>query len=412
MDSTSSVPARRHRPDYWLLILTSILLVTGLVVVYSISPGLAASENISQNYFVTKQLIDVGLGVVGFILASQIPLRVWLRYATPLIALAILGSLAVMVTPLNALYPAHRWIRIGSFSFQIAELIKLAVIIWLARFLTEHLNAGRLNNFKDTFKPLLIILLIVGVVMAKFQSDLGSAAVVVMVLAMMAYSAGVALKKLGLFVGAILLFGVLAISSSAYRRQRVTTFLHPESNCQGAGYQACQALISVGSGGIFGLGLGYSVQAYGYQPEPSNDSIFAIIGEKFGFIGSLLLVSLYGFFIARLVRIAQKTVDMFSRLIVVGVLAWISTQMVINIGAMIGLLPLKGITLPLISQGGTSIIFLTAALGLVFQISRYTSYDVAEPKTTRPFDSRPSDSANGRRLGRSHRPYLVARPRT
>jgi len=411
MISNPSTTTRRHRPDYWLLILTSLLLVIGLVVVYSISPGLAASENISQSYFVTKQLIDVGLGVIVFVIASQIPLQAWRRYATPLIAIAVLGSLVVMVTPLNALYPAHRWIRLGSFSFQIAELIKLALIVWLSRFLTERLQAGKLNSMKETFQPLLAILLIIGVVVAKFQSDFGSAAVMVMIMGLMAFSAGIALRRIGIILVAVLMFGVLAISTSAYRRQRVATFLHPQSNCQGSGYQACQALIAVGSGGIFGLGLGYSVQAYGYLPEPSNDSIFAIIGEKFGFIGSVMLVGLYGLFITRLMRIAQKTVDIFSRLIVVGVLAWLSTQLVINIGAMIGLLPLKGITLPLISQGGTSIIFLTAALGLVFQISRYTSYDAVEPKNNGPQNGT-DDYSDRRRVGRAHRPYLVARPRT
>jgi cell division protein FtsW len=188
--------------------------------------------------------------------------------------------------------------------------------------------------------------------------------------------------------------------------------LHPQSNCQGSGYQACQALISVGSGGIFGLGLGYSVQAYGYLPEASNDSIFAIMAEKFGFIGTVAILVAYAVFITRLKQIAERTSDQYSRLIVIGVMAWLSTQMIINIGAMIGLLPLKGITLPLISQGGTSLIFLTAALGLVFQISRYTSYNVTEPSTSLAEERFASNSFDGRRLGRPHNPALVARPRT
>jgi cell division protein FtsW len=167
----------------------------------------------------------------------------------------------------------------------------------------------------------------------------------------------------------------------------------------------------VGSGGIIGMGLGYSVQAYGYVPEASNDSIFAIMAEKFGFIGTVVIMVIYGTFISRLKRIAEHTADMFQRLMVVGVMTWLSVQMIINVGAMVGLLPLKGITLPLISQGGTSLVFLTAALGIVFQISRYTSYSVVEPAYKVNESISTNNSFNGRRLRRPHNAPLVARPR-
>jgi len=192
----------------------------------------------------------------------------------------------------------------------------------------------------------------------------------------------------------------------------LTTFLHPEQNCQTTGYQECQALISVGSGGVLGLGLGYSVQAYGYLPEASNDSIFAIMAEKFGFIGTVSILVIYGFFVARLKRIAERVPDQFQRLLVIGVMTWLSIQMIINVGAMTGLLPLKGITLPLISQGGTSLIFLAAALGIVFQISRYTSYSVIESNIEVDEPNISNDSFNGRGVRRPHNPSLVARPRT
>jgi cell division protein FtsW len=188
--------------------------------------------------------------------------------------------------------------------------------------------------------------------------------------------------------------------------------LHPQTHCQGNSYQACQALISVGSGGLAGLGLGYSVQAYGYTPEASNDSIFAIIAEEVGFIGAMAVVVIYAFFITRLKRVIGRTSDQFSRLLTVGVLAWLSTQMIINIGAMIGLLPLKGITLPLISQGGTSLIFLTAALGIVFQVSRYTSYDAIEPNSSSAPTTGASNNPNRWGIRRPHNAALVARPRT
>jgi cell division protein FtsW len=259
---------------------------------------------------------------------------------------------------------------------------------------------------------LIVLLLLVGIVVAKLQSDLGSAGVIVVMMLVMAYVAGIPLKRILMFGGLAALLAVIAISSSAYRRDRLTTFLHPQKDCLTTGYQACQALISVGSGGILGMGLGYSVQAYGYVPEASNDSIFAIMAEKFGFIGTVMIMVIYGVFIGRLKRVAERTADMFLRLVVVGMMAWLSVQMIINVGAMVGLLPLKGITLPLISQGGTSLVFLTAALGIVFQISRYTSYSVVEPNITSNEAINTNNSFDGRRLRRPHNPSLVARPRT
>jgi cell division protein FtsW len=400
--------SRRHKPDYWVLVLTALLLTIGLVVVYSISPGLAASQNISQNYFITKQLIAIGLGIITFALAAFIPLSVWRKLANPLIVVALVGCFIVMITPINAIYPAHRWIRFGGFSFQIAELIKLALLVWLASFMSKNYQKGQLANSKAVLQPLLIVLLLIGVIMAKLQSDLGSAAVIISMIGLMAYAVGVPLKRILMISAVVVVLMGLAISTSSYRRDRLTTFLHPESNCQSTGYQACQALISVGSGGLFGKGLGYSVQAYGHMPEASNDSIFAIMAEEFGFVGTVIILAIYAVFITRLKTVIEHTGDQFSRLLTVGVLAWLSTQMIINVGAMVGLLPLKGITLPLISQGGTSLIFLTAALGLVFQISRYTSYNATEPEKVESAGY----SIDGRRVRRPHNPALVARPRT
>jgi cell division protein FtsW len=403
--------ARRHKPDYWILVLSALLLTIGLVVVYSISPGLSASQHISEGYFVTKQLIDVALGMAAFFAASYVPLKFWEKAAPPLAIAAFVGCLLVIVMPVDAVYQAHRWIRLGGFSFQVAELIKLSILVGLAGFLAKRYKEGAVADFNAALKPLIILLLVVGVFVAKLQSDLGSAGVMVMMMFVMAYVAGIPLKRVLLFAGLALMLVIIAISSSAYRRDRLATFIHPQKDCLTTGYQACQALISVGSGGIIGMGLGYSVQAYGYVPEASNDSIFAIMAEKFGFIGTVVIMVIYGTFISRLKRIAEHTADMFQRLMVVGVMTWLSVQMIINVGAMVGLLPLKGITLPLISQGGTSLVFLTAALGIVFQISRYTSYSVVEPAYKVNESISTNNSFNGRRLRRPHNAPLVARPR-
>ncbi len=405
-----SIGARRHKPDYGLLVLTSLLMVVGIVVVYSISPGLAASQGVSQSYFITKQLIDVAVAAVAFAVAALLPVSFWRKMTMPLVIAAFVGSVVVMLTPVDTIYQAHRWIRAGPLSFQVAELIKLALIVWLAGFLSTQSRLGLLKSYKETLRPLLWVTIAVAIVVAKLQSDLGSTGVMVAIIALMAYVAGLPLRKIGLITALVAVVAVLAISTSSYRRDRLATYLNPGRDCQNTGYQACQVLISVGSGGVMGLGLGYSVQAYGYTPEASDDSIFAIMAEQFGFIGSVLILVIYGFFLTRLKMIAERTKDIFSKMLVVGVLAWLSTQMIINVGAMLGLLPLKGITLPLISQGGTSLVFVTLAIGLVFQISRYTSYskvNIDEEQKDETYNS----SQRGR-VRRSHRAATVTRPRT
>jgi cell division protein FtsW len=226
--------------------------------------------------------------------------------------------------------------------------------------------------------------------------------VIMSMLAAMVWLVGLPLKRL-LLIGVILLVGaVLLVSAIPYRRERLLTYLHPESNCLTTGYQSCQALIAVGSGGITGLGLGRSVQAYGYLPEAQDDSIFAIYAEKFGFLGVMVLLGVFGMLFARLRSIIERAPDVFSRLVVAAVLAWLSTQMIINVGAMVGLLPLKGITLPFISYGGTSVLFVGAALGLVFQISHYTSF--GSRVVSRSERRTDEGSSDGRRVRRAYHP--------
>ncbi len=366
---------RRHKPDYWLLLLSLLLLTVGLVVVFAISPGLSAQKHVSDNYYVSKQVIAIALGIGAFSLTSSLPVQWWRKLESPLLIAATLAAIAVRVAG-ERVNGAYRWIQVGGLSFQAAELIKLALLVWLAGFLTDRIRQGKLNDFKLTFKPLLIALAAIALVVARVQSDLGSTGVMVVIMAAMVYVIGLPLKRIAI-IGVIILCGTtLLIASSGYRRARFSTFLHPASDCQGSGYQACQALIAVGSGGFGGLGLANGVQAYGYLPEAANDSIFAIMAEKFGFIGVSVLLGIFVAFFSRLKSIIERAPDIYSRLLVVGVLAWLSTQTIINIGAMIGLLPLKGITLPFISYGGTSIVFILGAVGIAFQVSRYTSYNV------------------------------------
>jgi cell division protein FtsW len=400
---------RRHRPDYGLLLLSVILLVIGLIVIYSISPGLGAQKNVSDNYYAGKQLIAMLLGVGAFVITSNTPLSWWHKAQKPLLWAAVAAAVAVRLFG-ERVNGAYRWIQIGGLSFQAAELIKFALLVWLAGFLTERIREGSLGDPQKAFKPLLITLGAIAVVVAGIQSDLGSSGVMVIMIAAMVFVAGLPLKRLFLIGGVVAIGTVLLISTSSYRRARLETFLNPTRDCQTTGYQACQALIAVGSGGMVGLGLGRSVQAYGYLPEAANDSIFAILAEKFGFIGTALLLGAFALFFSRLVKIMERTPDTYNRLLVVGILAWLSTQTLINIGAMIGLLPLKGITLPFISSGGTSLIFICGAIGIAFQISRYTTFGAISEQTTGSHDGRAYDNSTGRRRVRgAYHPGLGSR---
>jgi cell division protein FtsW len=358
---------------------------------------------------VLRQLIAVGLGLVIFAIAASVPLPKWRQLWKPLMVVAALATLLALVMPVNAQYPAHRWIRLAGFSFQSVELLKFALIMWLSSFLAWRMSNGLMTNVSKTLKPLFLALIAAGLVVAGLQSDLGSFGVVVAIMGVTAFAAGMPVKKV-LTVGAVIaLIGVIAVSTTPYRRDRLAAFLHPESDCLASGYQACQALIAVGSGGMVGLGLGRSVQAYGYLPEAENDSIFAIYAEKFGFLGVTALIGLFAAFFTRIKKIGERAPDDFTRLVVLGILVWLSAQTVINIGAMIGLLPLKGITLPLVSYGGSSVLMVMAALGVVFQVSRHTLYTIPENETGVSGGTGYDNSRNGRRIRGAYHPTTSRR---
>lgn len=400
--------SRRHKPDYWLLIIALALLGVGLIVVYSISPALGVEKGSNGNQYVMRQLLGIGIGLILFAIAARIPLQVWRSLCIPLLVLAGVATLLTLLLPVNQEYPAHRWIRFGGFSFQSVELLKFALLIWFAGFLVYRMERNLLDNFQRTLRPLLLVLAGIGIVVAGLQSDLGSAAVIAAMMTAMVFVAGIPLKRIAMIGGIVLVGVILLISTSGYRRDRLATFMNPEADCMSTGYQACQALIAVGSGGMAGLGLGNSVQAYGYLPEAENDSIFAIYAEKFGFIGSAMLLGLMLALFARIKRVADKAPDDFSRLVVMGILVWLSTQAIINIGAMIGLLPLKGITLPLISYGGSSVLMVLAVLGVVFQVSRYTNLSTARGGYMNRGGGY-DHSRNGRRLRGAYNPSLSSR---
>ena len=402
--SSNGLP-RRHKPDYVLLIIAILLLAIGLIVIYSIGPGLSVNSRVSSNYYINRQMISVLMGIIGFLVAAFLPLRQWRVIEKPLIIGAGIAAIAVRLFG-QEVNGAWRWIQIGGLSFQADELIKFALLIWLAGFLADRIKTNQVTDFKKTLLPLIIVLAVVGFVVAGIESDFGTTSVIMAMMAGMAVVASLPLKRILIFFGVVVISVILAVATSSYRQQRILTYLHPSSDCQTTGYQTCQALIAVGSGGIIGLGLGNSVQAYGYLPEAANDSIFAIYAEKFGFIGTTILIGLFAILFSRIKNIIERAPNNFSRLLATGILVWFGVQSFINIGAMIGLIPLKGITLPFISYGGTSIMFVTAAVGIVFHISRYTNYTVPSNVTERDYYD---NSHNGRRLGGSRNPTTSRR---
>ncbi|MGH7233871.1 MAG: FtsW/RodA/SpoVE family cell cycle protein [Candidatus Saccharimonadales bacterium] len=405
-----SAGQRRHKPDHWLLIDTLLLLLIGLVLIYSISPALADTTGTSADYFIIKQLVAIGLALVAFYITAKVPLSRWRSNYKLLLGIAALATLIAIALPVNPSYPAHRWVRFAGLSFESVEMLIFATLIWFAHFLAVRIGSGSIRSFIKTVRPILAALLIIGGVVAIIQSDLGSTGVIVAMMGVMVFVAGMPMKRIAMVAAIVAGLGLIAILAFPYRLSRLETFLHPSSNCQSSGYQACQALIAVGSGGISGLGLGSDVQAYGYLPEADNDSIFAIYAEKFGFIGSVILLAVFASLFWRMAKVAEGAPDDFSRLIVVGALTWISVETLINVGAMIGLLPLKGITLPFISYGGTSVVFFAAAIGLVYQVSRYTSH-----VSTRSIDrlSRRAGindySSHRRRIGGAYNPDFSGR---
>lgn len=394
---------RKHRPDYGLVVIASILLCIGLIVMFAISPALAAlGGNVGDNYFVSRQVIAIVLGCIAFFFVSRVPLNAWDALQKPMLILALILSVATLGFGSHL---ANRWIQLGAFSFQPVEFVKFALVITGAIFLARLANSGKAGTTQG-LKPFVLVFALFGFVVVVLQRDLGSMFVLFSMALAMAFMAGVPMKRLVIFGLVAIVLGTAAISSTAYRRDRFLTFMQPERDCVDAGYHACQALIAVGSGGVFGLGLGRSVQAYGYLPEAANDSIFAIYAEKFGFVGVVALIGLLGALLLRILNIMQRAPNRTAQLMCTAVFAWFSVQAVVNIGAMVGILPLKGITLPFISYGGTSLIFSMAALGVVFNVSSYTLMR----KSSNNFENERVEDEGSRHWRRDSRPrYTVTR---
>ncbi|HSX14406.1 MAG TPA: putative lipid II flippase FtsW [Candidatus Saccharimonadales bacterium] len=375
---TKEQPRRAHQPDYILALVIFILLAIGLVMMYSISPVLSfkVSGSAGKNYYFYNHLFGIVVGVAGWIAATTIDYRYWKRWAPGLLVLAAAALLALMVPGLaSTKNGATRWLALGPFTFQPSELLKLALIVYLAAWFERR--GDQIRSFTDGLIPFAVIMFISGLAVVIFQRNLSTMMVLALAAMTMYFVAGISWRHLAaLLAGA----GVLVwatIVMAPHRLARLSTFLNPTKNTA-TGYHISQALIAVGSGGIFGLGLGKSIQVHGYLPEVANDSIFAIISEEFGLIGALIVLGLFAVLIVRGFRIARAAPDTFSRLLATGISVWLFVQSLVNVAAMLSLIPLTGVPLPFVSYGGSSMLFSLIGAGILLNISKYTQYEVLD----------------------------------
>ena len=400
-------PVRRHRPDTMLLLFMCILILLGLIVIYAISPPLIAravsgGQDLDPNHYMYRQLIYLLIGVGAFVAAYVIPADWWRKIpGRLLVGGIILGMLPFLLqaTPIGLCSnDACRWLNLGLVSFQPAEAMKFALVVFLASFLAVRIQQGRLNDVNHTLWPIVGILIAMAVVVIGFQRDLGTGVTIFAIVMTMLYIAGLWRRLLLFVVAGSIGLGVLFTIVAPQRIERILTFInHSSSQSDAMGYHINQALIAVGSGGLTGKGLGQSIQAFGYLPEAANDSIFAILAEIFGFIGTLGVLAIFTALFFRLRGIMDHSVSIYYKLIVAGVFGWVVSHTLVNIGAMLGIFPLTGITLPFVSFGGSSLLFMLFALGLVFQISRYTSHQLPEQIKG---GSTNEDRRRGRGIGR------------
>lgn len=357
------------KSDKILLGVVFALLIFGLMMIASAGIAYSKSRFGDPYFFFKRQLIGVSIGLVVFYLTQRINYNFWKKISLPVFIASIILLILVFIPGIGSkIYGASRWIQLGVVSFQPSEMLKIALIIYLAAWLDSRGEKAR--DFFEGLVPFLIIMGLVGFLLIK-QPDMGTLGVVILLAISIFFVAGSKISHMFFMAasGIMALFALIKMES--YRMERLMVFLHPELDPRGVGYQINQALLAIGSGGIFGVGLGHSLQKFNYLPEPVGDSIFAIIGEELGFFGCVAVILLIFILTARGLKIAKNAPDLFSRLMAVGISSWIFFQATINMAAISGLIPLTGIPLPFISYGGTSIVFLMAGVGILLNISKH-----------------------------------------
>ncbi len=351
------------RWDLWLAVTTIGLVIFGVVMVYSASAAVK-----SPHRFLLSQIVWAAVGLMAMIILTRVDYH---NYANPSFIFGFLGF-CVLLLLLVFLFPeingAHRWLTYKGLSAQPSELVKISLVIFLAWFLSERERHGELSDFWATVAPACVVLGVLSVLILK-EPDLGTTLMLGVVFIIMMFAAGVPVGHLIKLSPFLLVAAIWMIVKVAWRWERIKSFLDPESDPLGKGYQILQSLIAVGSGGMNGLGFGQSKQKLSFMIAPQSDFIFAVIAEELGLAGATTLILAYGFFLLRGLRAARRATDRLGELIAIGLTTGLVVQAFFNISVALNLVPAKGITLPFVSAGGSSLIVALAAAGILLNIS-------------------------------------------
>jgi cell division protein FtsW len=363
--------SREKKPDLILLLVTLLLVTIGTVMIYSSSSILATEKFRDGQFFLKKQLFFLSLGLLIMFLITKIPYYKLRKLAWPGIAASGILLCALWIPHLGIRAGgATRWLNLGIFSFQVSEMVKVALILFLAHFLTE-----RVKHIREIRRGLLVPLGVTGAIVGLIllEPDFGTTVIIVILALMMIYLAGGRLIHLGGMIAMFIPLALLLLLHKSYRLARLTAFLDPWKDPRHSGFQIIQSLISFGSGGPFGVGIGDGMQKLFYLPEPHTDFILSVIAEESGFIGVGLILFLYIVLIVRGFQISLKAPDLFGNLLASGLTMMLALEAVINIAGVMGLIPLKGLALPFLSYGGSSLIMSLVAVGILLNISSYES---------------------------------------
>lgn len=355
-------------PEKGLFILTLLLCALGLLFVFEASVAEAFTTFGNQWYFVRQQAMWLGVGVLGLFAGIFIPTKFWKSISGVMYVISLVLLALVFVPGIGKeVNGAWRWIDLGFFSFQPVEVLKFSLLIFFAQWLTKHQKLGAF-----------LLLTILPTLLLFFQPDMGSALIVLSIAFGLYFAAGAPLKTIGLLTGGGVIALSLAVLLSPYRFQRITTFLNPDSDPLGASFHIRQITLALGNGGIIGQGIGKSRQKFSYIPEASTDSIFAIIAEEIGFVGSLTLFILFALYLHLAFLIVRKTEPFsYDHLLSMGIFIWIGIQILLNLSAVVALVPLTGIPLPFFSYGGTSLVMILCVTGILIGVGRRATHQIS-----------------------------------
>lgn len=358
----------RLKTDKVFIFLLAIILLFGFFIFASASLGILVKNQDLFLGIVAKQfLLGLAGGFLALFLFSKLPYRIWKKYALPIFVFSLIVTALVFVPGIGFEHGgAKRWINLASYSFQPSELLKFGLVLYLAAFFSSLKDK---NDWVRFILPVIFIF-ILSAIMLK-QPDVGTLIVMCLSAASIYFVSGAKWKNI-VVIGVTIVIGLtFLVTVKPYLKDRIDTFIHPDRDPNGSSYQIKQSLIAIGSGELFGRGLGQSVQKFNFLPEPVGDSIFAVIGEELGFIGGVFIVILFLLFCLRGFKIANRSSDLFGKYLTVGIIMLIITQSFLNISSLIGVFPLTGVPLVFISHGGTALLFALMEVGIVVNISSY-----------------------------------------